>query len=161
MQCNSDKWNRRYLELAKHVSTWSKDPLTQVGCVIVNMNGGIVACGFNGFPHGEPDSQELYLDIKYKAEHCVHAEENALRIANIPRYETKARLYTTFAPCCRCAQAIVDHFWIKTVISADFNHAKIIEERGNQYWIDLLTSTDKAINILHKSNIDFRFFPLE
>ncbi len=31
----SDKWDRRFLELAKHISDWSKDPSTKVGCIVV------------------------------------------------------------------------------------------------------------------------------
>lgn len=30
-----DKWDQRFLELAKVVSTWSKDPSTKTGAVIV------------------------------------------------------------------------------------------------------------------------------
>lgn len=32
----NEKWNRRFVELAKNVSTWSKDPSTKVGAVIVD-----------------------------------------------------------------------------------------------------------------------------
>ena len=28
-------WDKRFLKLAKHISKWSKDPSTQVGCVVV------------------------------------------------------------------------------------------------------------------------------
>jgi deoxycytidylate deaminase len=34
-QFNWTKWDIRYLELAKHGSSWSKDPSTQTGAVIV------------------------------------------------------------------------------------------------------------------------------
>ena len=30
-----DKWDKRFLELAKHISLWSKDPSKKVGCVVV------------------------------------------------------------------------------------------------------------------------------
>ena len=32
------KWDLRFIELAKLVSTWSKDPSTKVGSVIVRPN---------------------------------------------------------------------------------------------------------------------------
>ena len=161
MYCDSEKWDKRYLALAQHVATWSKDPQTQVGCVIVNCNGGIVACGFNGFPHGHDDSPELYLDAKHKILNCVHAEDNALRIANIPRYETGARLYVTFPPCTRCAQLIADYSQIKKVVYLAPNHEKIRAERGEQYLVDLLVLNNIAFEILHKANIFLKAMVLD
>lgn len=32
----SNKWDKRFMELAKEVATWSKDRSTGVGAVIVN-----------------------------------------------------------------------------------------------------------------------------
>ena len=39
---NTD-WDRRFLELASVVGSWSKDPSTKVGAVIVNENKQIVS----------------------------------------------------------------------------------------------------------------------
>ena len=67
-----NKWKGRYLELAKCVSTWSKDPSTQVGCVAIGSKGQVLAQGYNGFPRGIADS-ELRLNhrpTKYK--YMVH-----------------------------------------------------------------------------------------
>ena len=36
-----NKWDERYLRLAKEVSTWSKDPSTQVGAVAV-LDGSVL-----------------------------------------------------------------------------------------------------------------------
>src|ERR1051326_2813900 len=55
-----EKWDRRFLELAKHVSSWSKDPSTKVGAVIVDANRRVVATGYNGFPRGVEDTPERY-----------------------------------------------------------------------------------------------------
>ena len=38
---NELKWNKRYLDMAKLVSSWSKDPSTQCGAVIVNADNEI------------------------------------------------------------------------------------------------------------------------
>jgi dCMP deaminase len=43
------KWDRRWLELAQHVSSWSKDPSTKVGSVIAQ-GKQLVSLGYNGFP---------------------------------------------------------------------------------------------------------------
>ena len=52
------KWDRRFLELAKQISTWSKDPSTQVGCVVVGPDREIRSTGFNGLPRGIDDTDE-------------------------------------------------------------------------------------------------------
>ncbi len=46
----SAKWDGRFLNLAKHISEWSKDPSTKVGCVVVGIDREIRSTGFNGFP---------------------------------------------------------------------------------------------------------------
>ena len=49
-------WWPRYLSIAKQVSTWSKDPSTQVGAISVGSKGQILAQGYNGYPRGMDDS---------------------------------------------------------------------------------------------------------
>lgn len=46
------KWNMRFLEMAKMVGSWSKDPSTQVGAVIVDDDRRVISLGYNGFPKG-------------------------------------------------------------------------------------------------------------
>ena len=45
-------WNKRFLKLATHISDWSKDPSTKVGCVVVGPDREIRSTGFNGLPRG-------------------------------------------------------------------------------------------------------------
>jgi len=47
-----NKWHIRFLRLAREVSSWSKDPSTKVGCVIVDQSRRVVSLGFNGLPSG-------------------------------------------------------------------------------------------------------------
>ena len=54
----SEKWDRRFIELASHIAQWSKDPSTKVGCVIVGEDREIRSTGFNGFPRGIDDDDE-------------------------------------------------------------------------------------------------------
>lgn len=80
---NDLKWHIRFLELAKHISTWSKDPSTKVGAVIVDPETKqIVGTGYNGFPRGVDDSEERYADRETKYKLVVHAELNAILNAN-------------------------------------------------------------------------------
>jgi len=56
MNNKNEKWDRRFLELAKLASTWSKDPSTQVGAVVVNWDKQQEFIGYNGFPSGVEDT---------------------------------------------------------------------------------------------------------
>ena len=111
---NTTKWDKRFLELAKLVGSWSKDPSTQVGAVIVDENNRIVSVGYNGFPRGVEDNDRLF-DREEKYDIIVHAEVNALMFAN-KSLET-CTLYTwPFQPCSRCAGLIIQS-GIKRVVS--------------------------------------------
>lgn len=71
-------WDIRFLELASHVSTWSKDPNTKVGAVIANENRQVLSLGYNGFPRGVEDKKSRYEDRATKLLFVAHAERNAL-----------------------------------------------------------------------------------
>lgn len=72
------KWNKRYLSLAREISTWSKDPSRQIGAVAVSEKGRVLSTGYNGFPRGVNDSDVLYHDREYKYQRVVHAEMNCI-----------------------------------------------------------------------------------
>jgi dCMP deaminase len=72
------KWDARLLSLAEFVSTWSKDPSTQCGAVIVRPDRTIVSTGYNGFPKGCKDDDEIYANRDLKYSRVVHAEVNAV-----------------------------------------------------------------------------------
>ena len=111
----STKWDKRFLDLAKLCGSWSKDPSTQVGAVIVDDNNRIVSIGFNGFPQGVEDSEERLVDRETKYDIIVHAEANALMFAN--KSVEGCTLYTwPFQPCSRCAGLIIQS-GIKRVVS--------------------------------------------
>jgi dCMP deaminase len=74
---NTDKWDIRFLELAKHVAQWSKDPSTKVGAVLISSEGREFV-GYNGFPKGVLDSEERLNNREVKYKLVVHAEVNAI-----------------------------------------------------------------------------------
>lgn len=97
-----NKWDRRFLELAKLVSTWSRDPSTQTGAVIVAPDKHVISVGFNGFARGMPDSDELYSNREEKYSRIIHCEMNALLHSHDS--VVGATLYTyPFLSCDRCA----------------------------------------------------------
>jgi len=102
---NLQKWDIRFLELAKLVSSWSKDPSTKVGAVITDNKNRIVSVGYNGFPTGIEDDDRLNnRDTKYKI--IIHGEMNAINFAN--KNLEHCTLYTyPFEPCSRCASIII------------------------------------------------------
>jgi len=101
-----DKWDLRFLGLAKHVASWSKDPSTKVGAVIVDQDRRVVSLGFNGFPRGVEDDHERYADRETKLRMVVHAEKNAILFALQPL--AGCVLYTwPFAPCAQCAAMVI------------------------------------------------------
>ena len=97
---NQLKWDLRFLELAKLVSTWSKDPSTQTGAVITS-GKRIISTGFNGFPEIMKDMDEHYSNREEKYSRIVHCEMNALLFSKeaVQGYT----LYTyPFISCDRC-----------------------------------------------------------
>jgi dCMP deaminase len=100
------KWDARYLELAKHVAQWSKDPSTKTGAVIVSPNGGVVGVGYNGFAKGVNDTDERLNDRETKYKMVVHCERNAIIFAQ--RDLIGCTLYTwPFMSCAPCAGMVI------------------------------------------------------
>jgi len=99
---NNAKWQYRFLVLASHVATWSKDPSTKVGAVITDTKNRIVSLGFNGFPRGVSDAE---LPREEKLLRTIHAEENAILFAQ--RDLTYFTIYVTHPPFAKCAAKII------------------------------------------------------
>ena len=98
-------WDDRFLELATVISSWSKDPSTKVGAVIVNKDKKIISTGYNGFPRGIKDDHRLD-NREQKYDLVVHAEANAIIHAKEPL--DGCTIYTMpFMPCSRCAGLII------------------------------------------------------
>lgn len=105
-----EKWDRRFLELAKHVSAWSKDPSTKVGAVIVNDDRIVLGMGYNGFPRGVNDDPERYNDRPTKYKLVVHAELNAVLAAGKQAQGSTIYVYPAFGTpplCTSCAKAVI------------------------------------------------------
>jgi len=138
-----NKWDTRFLDLAKLVSTWSKDPSTQVGAVIIRPNKTIVSTGFNGFPQKMEDNATLYLTREEKYSRIIHAEINALLFATDSIKD--CTLYTfPFAPCDRCCVQMIQAGITKIVAP------KATKEQLER-WKD---SFDKTRNYCNECNVE-------
>lgn len=111
------KWDVRFLQLAAHISEWSKDPSTQVGTVIANDLKLVVGMGYNGFPRGVADSHSRYTNREAKYARIVHGETNAILNAIAP--VRGATMYQwPLPPCQECAKLIIQS-GIKRVVSGN------------------------------------------
>lgn len=108
------KWDARFLEMASLVASWSKDPSTKVGAVIVDSRQRVVSQGFNGFPRGVQDRVDVSRETKLAR--TIHAEANALLYAQ--RDLSGCSLYVTRPPCSNCAALIIQSGIARVVYEA-------------------------------------------
>lgn len=99
-------WDARFIDLAELVGSWSKDPSTKVGAVIVRPDRTVASVGYNGFARGVKDTEERLFtrDLKYAM--VVHAEANAIVNAREPLHGYCIYVWP-FPPCSSCASLIV------------------------------------------------------
>ena len=104
----SNKWDFRFLELAKSISTWSKDPSRQIGAIAVK-NRNVIAQGYNGFPRGIEDDKDRYEDRDLKYKYVVHAEMNCIYNASFNGVSlVGSDFYVHGLPVCSdCAKGII------------------------------------------------------
>lgn len=144
----SDKWDKRYIKLAKLVSTWSKDE-TKVGAVVVVGGDGAIALGYNGFPAGIEDDYRL-KDKDKKNKMIIHAEENALRIAG--NRASKATIYVFGkAVCNTCARVIVQSGISRIVCMNP-------EDEHSEKWLE---SGRDAAKMFEEAHIELTYFKIQ
>jgi dCMP deaminase len=104
----TNTWDTRFIRMAREVSSWSKDPSTQVGSIAVR-NRKIIATGFNGFPKGVVDDDDLLLNRETKLKLMIHAEMNM--VYNAVEHGAKiegSTVYIWGLPCCsECWKGLV------------------------------------------------------
>lgn len=147
MVASYNSWDQRFLALARHISGWSKDPSTKVGCIIVGGDREIRSTGFNGFPRGIADDERL-SDRDFKYPIICHAEENAImHAARIGVALKGCTAYVTLMPCTRCARGLIQA-GIREVVVID----EEIPERMRE-------DMDRSLNLLHEACIIIRRIP--
>ena len=122
-----DKWDKRFMEMAELVSTWSScfQENRHIGAVIVK-DKRILTTGYNGAPAGIESfkdrgvclRREMNIPSGTRQEVCyaVHAEQNAIcQAAKLGISVEGATLYCTHQPCVICARIIINS-GIKKVI---------------------------------------------
>jgi len=115
-----DKWDKRFMEMADLISSWSScyQEGRKIGAVIVK-DKRIMTTGYNGAPSGIESCMEkgeclrrkLNVESGTRAELCyaIHAEQNAiLQAARLGLALKGATLYCTHQPCVICSKMIVN-----------------------------------------------------
>jgi len=106
MDVLSIKWIQRHMSLTKEVASWSKDPDTKVGALIIGSLGEPVSWGYNGIPMGVSDEpSRLLRPTKYHF--MAHAERNAMDLSSRNSFNN-CILFCTHSPCSGCATSIVN-----------------------------------------------------
>lgn len=105
----SSSWILRYLDMARHISTWSKDPSSKIGAVAVGSHGQILSQGYNGFPRRFDDSSERLNDRETKYKYTIHGEMNCIYNATLNGVSLKdADLFVYGLPVCsECAKGVI------------------------------------------------------
>lgn len=122
----TEKWDLRFARLAKEISTWSKDPSTKIGAIIVDSNRRILGTGYNGFPSRIADDERLE-NRQEKYSIIIHAEMNAL--LNCLKNGVSVNGATIYVyglpPCSECS---------KTLIQAGIERVVMSYETLPEHW---------------------------
>jgi len=115
------KWDERYMDIAKRIAAWSKDPSRKIGAVAVGSKGQILSQGYNGFPRGILDSADRYQNRERKYQLVVHAEMNVIFNATFNGVSLDgASLYVYGLPVCsECSKGIIQVGVKRVVILTD------------------------------------------
>lgn len=137
----SEKWDKRFLRIAKEVSSWSKDPSKQIGSV-ATIDNRIIATGYNGFPSGIEDKPEWLEDRTIKYDLIIHAEMNLLMDATrTARSLEGSTIYVWgLIICPNC---------MKHLIAAGITRFVYVNLYDDPYWN---TEWNTSLKILQKTN---------
>jgi dCMP deaminase len=148
------EWDKRYIKLAGHIASWSKDT-AQVGCVIVNPTlRRVVAFSFNGFPANIPDDVLLLQqreNKKKKLAQIIHAEQNTLLYAG--REARGCHAYVVGRPICNSCAILLIQAGIERVVAAP---PLPIPEKPNDEWVQ---RGQLALTLFHKASVGFSPIP--
>jgi len=147
-ESESNKKDDVYFKMVETIATLSKDKNTQVGSLILDVNGKIVSMGYNGCPskfgvyNRKDDSivphtrenQEIKLIHDYtqlgvtgktfiynKYPFMLHSEQNSILTTSDLNRLKGATIYCTHYPCSVCA-LLIAQAGIKTVKVTDRRH---------------------------------------
>lgn len=134
------QWLIHFRDMAKLVSSMSKDPSHKIGAVIVDKNNKVISMGFNGFAHGIEDSEERLNNKDIKRLLMLHAEENAILHAKQDLSGCDIYIYG-YPPCVHCMSLIIQS-GIKSIYYTNSRKDKQVSE----HWKENLELAKKLAN---------------
>lgn len=133
-------WDDRYMSLVRLISGWSKDRSTKVGAAVVDSRNNLRALGYNGFPRGVDDDEDVRHERPVKYLYTAHAEENCVSQAAYMGVSLDGcRIYVSWLPCAKCSRAI-----IQAGISEIVTDNAEVPERWREEFIVALKMLDEA-----------------
>lgn len=133
-----------YIQTAELIASRGTCARRQVGCVLVNKLGHVVATGYNGVPTGfdhcvnKPclgagSSSGKDLD---KCE-AIHAEQNAL--LQCPDTQDIHIAYCTDSPCIHCVKLLLNTSCERIIYLRQYPHREAEElwKKSGRYWQDI------------------------
>lgn len=147
-------WDRYYLEICRVVARRSKDPSTQVGCVIVGPAHEIRSTGYNSLPRHVDDNAPERFERPEKYLWFEHAERNA--IYNAARAGTPLEgctIYTDLMPCMDCARAIVQA-GIVEVVTDELRFQQYKSDQYNEHF-------PRVMRLFEEAGVRIRTIPFD
>lgn len=132
MDIRSDKWITRLLNQARVVASYSKDPSTKTGAIIVTQDGDPISNGYNGLPRGLNDdiAERVHPDVKYAF--FEHAERNAIYNSEVSL--RGAAMFATHFPCVDCMRGILQkRIGLLVVDSANGLNSEFVKTRWERF----------------------------
>ena len=145
----SNNWDKKYIRLAREISSWSKDPSKQIGAVAIGEKGQVLAQGYNGFPRGIKDTDERLNHRQTKYKYVVHAEMNCIYNATYNGVSLNgSTMYIYGLPVCsECAKGLIQ-VGIKRVVSTP------ITDATPETWVE---STKLTKEIFEEAGVEYDF----
>lgn len=146
-----------YMKMACQLKPLSFAVRSKVGCLIVSDSDQIIAQGYNGMPHGYPNTCEDEVVDEVTGEkklvtkpEVLHAESNA--IAKCAKWEASCEggtAYVTLSPCLQCA---------KLLLQSGIKRVVYLEEYRDTTPLDFLDKGGvlvQKIDLLRKTLTDY------
>ena len=116
------KFDEMFMEMARVAGRESKATKRRVGALAVKDNN-VLGIGINGTPNGWFTNDDVDPDTGKTAEEVVHAEENLIaKVARGAHSAEGATLYTTTAPCLKCARLIAQSGFSRVVYDEPYKN---------------------------------------
>lgn len=151
----TEKWDLRYLRMAREIANFSKDPSTKCGAVLVQADRSPISFGFNGLPKNIPASAELEIlnNRGTKIALILHAEENCVRFAESKNLEGSCIYIYPFMPCSKCSSLLMQ-YGIKRVV------APKMDEKSERYlrWKE---SFELTAEFLELGGVELKLYDFE